>query len=290
MASSAPLVTVVGYLSLDAIVGPGGAFGEVPGGAALYAGLGARAAGARVRLVAKRCADFPEAVLAGLTGLGIDLGYLAPARGRTRRARLVDGAAAPRASPHYQEDTWWQRTRELAPSPCAEPAAAMVLGPMPAQALDGHLEAARVAGALVVADSSEAFAAREADDWLARVPRFDLFAPSREEVRLLLPGLDDLQAQAALAGRCRRVAQKLGPDGLLWSSAEWPLRRCPSRARRVVDGTGAGDAMVGALAAGLARGLIVPDLLELASEIAARCLAGIGPAGLGLDERQEERI
>ena len=68
-----------------------------------------------------------------------------------------------------------------------------------------------------------------------------------------------------------------------WSSAGLPIHREPSRAREVADSTGAGDAAVGALAAGLARGDPVPVLLREASAIAA-CAAGmVGPLGLGLD-------
>ena len=50
----------------------------------------------------------------------------------------------------------------------------------------------------------------------------------------------------------------------------------------MVDPTGAGDACVGALGAGVARGLDDPALLALGLEVAARAVAGLGPEGLGL--------
>ena len=119
----------------------------------------------------------------------------------------------------------------------------------------------RARGARVVADTSEGFAAAEGPALLAALPRLDLFAPSREEVRRLLPGLDDEAAQRALDARCPQVVQKRGPDGMWWSRAGSPIHREPSRAREIADSTGAGDAAAGALAAGLARGLPVPELL-----------------------------
>ncbi len=287
MPDPAPIVSVVGYLSLDSIEGPRGAYRDCPGGAALYAALGARAAGGKARLVAKLCGDFPETVLDALVSLGLDLDELEPASGATRRARLVDPGASldgsgERQSPHHENEDWWARTYALAPKPCAKTAQALVLGPMPAENLDGHLSAARAAGARVIADTSEAFAGTQGEELLARVPSFDLFAPSREEARLLFPGMSDEDAQDELARRCPRVVQKRGAEGLWWSSAGRPLTRWPSQARRIVESTGAGDALVGALAAGLARGLAVPELLELASEVAARNLSAVGPFGLGL--------
>ena len=67
--AATPRVTGSGYLSLDTIVCPSGTNEDVPGGAA----LGARAAGARVRIRAALCNDFPRAALDALSSLGIDL-------------------------------------------------------------------------------------------------------------------------------------------------------------------------------------------------------------------------
>ena len=288
MVDAGPRVTVAGYLSLDTIVCPYGTFEDVPGGAALYAALGAWAAGARVRLVASLCDDFPGVWLEALSEVGIDLDGLDAAAGATRRARLEDCEASHawatrRASPHFRDPEWWARTRELAPTPCPRHADVVVVTAMPVDCLARHAEAARACGTRVVADTSEGYAAAESAALLAVLPRLDLFAPSREEVRLLLPGLDDEQAQRALDARCPQVVQKRGPDGMWWSAAGLPIHRESSRAREVADTTGAGDAAVGALAAGLARGLPVPELLREASAIAACAVGMVGPLGLGLD-------
>ena len=288
MDAGRPRITVAGYLSLDTIVCPAGTFGDVPGGAALYAALGARAAGARVRLRAALCGDFPRAALDGLVSLGIDLDGLERAAGATRRGRLEDRDASParatrRASPHHRDPEWWARTRALAPTPCRRGADVVVLTAMPVSCLRRHADAARARGARVAADTSEGFAAAEGAALLAALPRLDLFAPSREEVRRLLPGLDDEAAQRALDARCPQVVQKRGPDGMWWSRAGSPIHREPSRAREIADSTGAGDAAAGALGAGLARGLPVPELLREASVVAARAAGSVGPLGLGLE-------
>lgn len=286
MNATSPRITVAGYLSLDTIVCPAGTFEEVPGGAALYAALGARAAGARVRLRASLCDDFPIRALDALSALGVDLDGLEPAAGATRYGHLEDREASQervtrRKSPHHLDPEWWARTRELAPTPCMHPADVVVCTAMPVDCLVRHAEAARSRGARVVADTSEAYAAAEGEALLAALPRLDLFAPSREEVRLLFPGLDDEAAQRALDTRCPQVVQKRGPGGMWWSRAGHPLHREPSHAREIADSTGAGDAAVGAVAAGLARGLPVPDLLRLASGVAARAVGAVGPHGLG---------
>jgi len=78
------------------------------------------------------------------------------------------------------------------------------------------------------------------------------------------------------------VVLKQGADGLLWRQGEDPPLRQVSLVEQVVDGTGAGDATVGALAAGRARGLAPAALLFSASCIAARAAGAIGPIGLGL--------
>ena len=288
MEGAGPRVTVAGFLSLDTITCPYGTFEGVPGGAALYAALGARAAGARVRLRAALCDDFPAVWLDALDAAGIDLGGLEPATGTTRRARLEDRdacheRATRRASPHHRDPQWWARTRDLAPAPCPHPADVVVATAMPVECLLRHIETARTLGARIVADTSEGIAAAQGQALLAALPRLDLFAPSREEVHLLFPGVDDEAAQRALDARCPQVVQKRGPEGMWWSSAGRPVYREPSHAREIADSTGAGDAAVGALAAGLARGLQATDLLREASLISAHAARMVGPLGLGLD-------
>ena len=277
---------MVGYLSLDDVVMEGRVHTDVPGGAALYAALGAAAGGGAPVLVAACGPDFPDGVLDALRAAGVDVAAVARRGHPTRRARLAHGAGGRRESGHYARPEWQAATEALAPplpSPALAPPAVVVLTAMPAEGLARQLDRARARGASVVVDTSEVFATRDRDGLLALTGRMDLFAPSREETRLLLPDLDDDGALAALARRCPRVVQKRGADGLALRSTAHPAGlRVPAHPGPVIDPTGAGDACVGALAAGLARGLDDAALLALGSEVAARAVAGIGPAGLGL--------
>jgi ribokinase len=280
-----PAIGVVGYLSLDEIVIDGAGRSGVPGGAALYAALGALAGGVRVLLGAAGGADFPDTVLEALATMGVDLSAVVRRDRPTRRAGLVYGPDWQRESGHYRRDEWHAATRALTP-PCLPDGTAppvVVLTAMPADALERQIAWARAHGAHVVVDTSDVFAAREAQRVLELIRRVDLFAPSREETRRLLPGLDDDAALAALGGLCPRVVQKRGAEGLALVSRAYPsaLRR-PTLAAPVVDPTGAGDACVGALGAGVARGFDDPALLALGLEVAARAVAGFGPEGLGL--------
>jgi sugar/nucleoside kinase (ribokinase family) len=115
---------------------------------------------------------------------------------------------------------------------------------------------------------------------LAQVPRMFVFAPSREETRLLLPRLDDDAALAALAAQVPIAVHKRGADGLGLLRQGGTALLEATRALEIVDTTGAGDSVVGALAAGLAQGLPDLELLRLASKIAAMAIAGVGIAGL----------
>jgi sugar/nucleoside kinase (ribokinase family) len=279
-----PAVWVVGYLSLDDILVAERVHEDVPGGGALYAALGAVAGGAAPALVAACGPDFPEIVLDRLRAAGVDVGAVARRAHPTRRAHLAHVAGGRRESAHYARAEWHAATEALAPPlpPAATPGpAAAVLTAMPAADLARQLDRARERGARVVVDTSEVFARRDRESLLALVERMDLFAPSREETRLLLPALDDDGALAELGMRCPRVVQKRGAEGLALRSAAQPAAlRVPARPGAVVDPTGAGDACVGALAAGLARGLGDAALLALASDVAARAVAGIGPSGL----------
>lgn len=275
-------VAVLGYLSIDTIATPAGIHRDVPGGAALYAALGARAAGADVRLHACAGEDFAPHWLAALARCGVDVDGVEHRAGPTRRARLAHGDDGRRASPHHAEALWWERTTALAPTiPAAIEADIVALAPMPMACLAPALEAARRSAARAVADTSEAFARREGDALLTRLGELAVFAPSREETRVLLPDLDDDEAAATLAARGCAVLQKRGAEGAL-AIAGGTRTRLPAPATTPVDPTGAGDATVGALAGYMAAGIAFVDAARRALEVGARTVTQPGPGALGL--------
>jgi ribokinase len=272
-------VIVVGYLSIDRIATASAQVDAAPGGAALYAALGARLAGAAVSLLACAGADWPQAWTEALAARGIDVAAVVRRPGPTRRARLDYAGDGFRRSAHHDEASWWERTDALAPPdpPRADAADVIVAGPMRAARLRGVLD--RASGARVVADTSEAFAWREAAALRALLSALAVFAPSREETRLLAPGPEPARALAACGAV---VVEKCGAEGLVvHRDADTPPVVVAAPTVVVIDPTGAGDATVGALAAGLARGEDIVAAARSAVAVGARCVTAPGPSALG---------
>jgi len=284
-----PKICVMGYLSIDSVTTLEGAWADAPGGGALYAALGARAAGAEAAIVANVGEDLPQLWLDELAALDIDVSRVVRKGGPTRRARLSHARDGDRLSPHHDDAVWQERTLALAPRlDAALDADMLVLCPMPADAAAAALAFARCPA---FADTSAAFAGTERDALLALLPWLACFAPSLEETRILLPELGDDDALLVLAATGAAVVQKRGADGLAC---------CPPGSSRieyvaaprtiVVDPTGAGDATVGALAAGFAEGLSLIEAAAQAVLIGARTVAGRGPSGLGFSWTAATRV
>ena len=279
-------VHVVGYLSIDRLVLDGRSIEDVPGGGALYAALAARGAGAEVVLHACAGTDFSAAWLERLAALGIDIAGVVPRAMPTRRARLAYVDDERRDSAHFAEAAWWESTRALAPCLAGAPAGDDVIAmpPVPGTILSAVCDQARAVGARVVADTSAAFARIDGDALRASLPALAAFAPSLEETRILAPGMSDDEAALALAAQGCAVLQKRGAAGaVLARDGAAALLHLPApAAAKVVDTTGAGDSVLGAMAAGLCanRDLVVAARDALAW--GARCVAGLGPSALGL--------
>lgn len=278
---SGPRVLAVGYLSIDRISGPEGAHERVPGGAALYAALGARMAGAEAAISAAIGDDYPEPWLQALGSLGIDLSQVTRRGGPTRTASLAHASSGLRVSGHHGEPEWWERTQALSPALAgARDVDVVVAGPMPAAALSDIVRVAQKVGVPVVADTSEAFAARSGEAIRALLPDLLAFAPSREETRLLRPGLSDDEAAQCLAAGGPQIVQKRGADGA-FAVGRGDIALIPAPPARVVDPTGAGDATVGALAAYLAVGQPLREAVTGALRVGAATVSGLGAAALG---------
>ncbi|GGH17886.1 hypothetical protein GCM10007036_19690 [Alsobacter metallidurans] len=279
-------VLVVGYLSIDTIETPAGRFGPVPGGAALYAALGALAAEAVTPCVAAAVGDdYPAAWLEALAAKGVDLARVERRPGPSRTARITHAQDGARASPHHRDPQWWARTVALAPTIPADAGSfgAIAACPMPVERLEALLDAAGDARVLV--DTSEAFAGADTARFLALAPRMSVLAASREETRLLLPDSDDEDAVIQLASLGCCVLQKRGREGAaaaMAGSSRLTQFGAPTGVE-ALDPTGAGDAVLGAMAAGLAGGSPFLDLIEGAMRVGGRAVSGRGPAGLGLD-------
>ena len=277
-------VLAAGYLSIDRIELPGSVHDGVPGGAALYAALGARFAGAGAKIAATVGDDYPVAWTQALETLGIDTTWVTHGTGMTRRATLRHSQNGARVSAHHRDAAWWERTHALAPSIPTdfEGVSALALGPMPIELLGAFVAAAQGRVPVIVADTSAAFAAANKQAMLAVLPGLTVFAPSREETRLLFAGQSDDEAAHKLARWGVHVLQKRGADGALavMAGAQHSVKLAAWSAK-VCDPTGAGDATLGALAAHLAFGLPFLAAAQEALMAGAKTVSAIGPSGLG---------
>jgi arabinose-5-phosphate isomerase len=106
----------------------------------------------------------------------------------------------------------------------------------------------------------------------------DVLKPSLAAVgEHLVPGTEAGQVARALGDRygCRLVAVTDGEAGsVLWDGSL--LHRVPSRPIQVVDTTGAGDAFLGGLVAGLCMGLSPVDSARLGNACGAACCEQLG--------------
>lgn len=229
--------------------------------------------------MARAGADFPAEALEELEALGVVIDHVVRDEGPSPRSRLVDPSGRARVSAHHRDPIWWEAQRRLAPPIAPAGAGVFVFNAMPAATLAAQISARR-SGERLVMDTSAAFLAEERSAITAAIPKVTMFAPSREETRLLFPDQDDAHALEQLALRVAIAVQKRGPDGLALRRVAAPELCEATHVTEIIDTTGAGDSAIGGLAAGLARGLSDPELLRLASNIAARSIGGLGAAGL----------
>ena len=278
---NAATVLVSGYMSIDWIDTPESSIEGAPGGAALYASLSALNAGAKVRLTAALGDDWPERWLRQLAEIGVDTREVIRCSGPSRRARLSHLADGGRRSQH--EQSWWDRTAALAPplSRDLKGVSVVAAGPMPADCLSNLIHSARTAGVPIIADTSPPFAERERDALMRLIPQMAVFAPSLDESRLLVPGCGDDDAAVTLSNLGPMILQKRGSEGAVFVSPGGPLTRLPAPKTHLVDPTGAGDATMGAFAAGIALGVSPTDAARDALVAGARAVSGRGPSAFG---------
>lgn len=280
--TSKPLL-VVGYLSIDTVTQADGRVDRMAGGAGLYTALGASKAGAPVELCASVGPDFPDHWFSGLAGEGVGLARIQHRDGPSRWANLQHGADGRRKSAHYADPAWWEASERHAPEiPDDLSEFGLVAAcPMPAEMLETLLKSAKRSAVPVISDISEAIAERQGTAILALLPMLTVFAPSREETRILLPGIDDDAAARTLAALGPSIIQKRGAEGVFVVEAgtlsEFHL---PALATHVVDPTGAGDASVGAIGAARLAGADLSAAASTGLRIGAVAVSGHGAGAL----------
>jgi ribokinase len=290
-------VVVVGSLNADLVVSvprlpgagetvTGGVFARHGGGKGANQAVAAARAGAEVAMAGAVGADaFGDEALRELAAEGIDVSAI---------ARLDDeptGVAAIVVDEAGENQIAVASGANAAlNSETARAALERLLTAHPGVVLLGHEvpEAAVVAGAHAAAMAGWAIVLNPAparplpDEVVAAAP---ILTPNADEARRLA-GEDDVEAAArALAAHTRApVLVTLGPDGALLVGRE--IDRIPALEVDVVDTTGAGDAVNGALAAELAAGRPLRDAARFAIAAAALSTRTAG-ARAGMPRRDE---
>ncbi|KQT46350.1 hypothetical protein ASG43_12065 [Aureimonas sp. Leaf454] len=274
-----PRLAVVGYASIDEIVGGGcgGPIVRTIGGGAVYAALSALQLGVDVALHVGFGSDFPDAWIAELERLGVDLSASERRDHPTRRTRLAYLAGEQRSADADRSEAWIEATHALQPPLPARSFDGILLCPMPLPLVRRAIAAA--GSARLIADTSEFFAA-EGPSALRAFDGVDLFAPSLAEVHRLTGEDCEGRAIARLAAAVPTLVVKKGRRGL---SRHDGLDEHHHAIEPVdaVDPTGAGDAAVGAIAGALLLGFEPRRQLEAAAAAGRRAVGAIGPAAFG---------
>jgi sugar/nucleoside kinase (ribokinase family) len=237
-----------------------------PGGAMLYAALGAILWETGVAVVAPLGDDYPARALHALEHRGVDLSGLRPLGRPGLRVWLLYEALARRIVHQLGS----ANHAEASPTPgdvvgCFTDARAFHLSPAPLACQQPLLEAlAPRAGALLSLDPHDPVREHNLERWREALALLDIFFVSEEELQLDGVAADPRGALARLAGgRLHYALLKRGAaGGLLYDARTQVMHSWEARATQVVDPTGAGDAFAGGFLSGLLAGDDVAGALE----------------------------
>ena len=284
MSGVVPDLVLLGNLLVDDIVLRDGRtlLGE-PGGAVLHAALAASLWGAKVGIGSVAGTDYPVHALEQLAAKGIDLAGVRRLDRTGGRAWLLYEPTVRRTVHHLDCPSHADVSPTLADLPAAWWAArAFHLAPMP---LERQLElahglASESPGArLVSLDPFELVRDGTLAAWREVLTHIDLFFVSEDEWRLA--GEADAIIPALAGPRLARIAFKRGARG--GRLVDLPAGRThtwSSRARKVTDATGAGDAFAGGFLAGLVTHGDVTRALEQGIVAASFAIEDWGGRGL----------
>jgi ribokinase len=281
-------VVVVGSVNVDLVVSvgrlpragetvAGGTFARYGGGKGANQAVAAARLGAAVAIVGAVGADeMGEEALAELAGEGIDVDHVARLDGvPTGVAAIVVDEAGENQIAVASGANAALDAQTVEPALAAlltgdpEPGVVLLGNEVPEEAVAAGLRAAAAAGWLAVLNPAPA---RASEGALGGV----VLTPNADEARALA-GEDDVEAAArALAARTSApVLVTLGGDGALLLDGH-DMQRLPAPPVEVVDTTGAGDTVNGALAAELAAGRPLADAVRFALAAAARSTTAAG--------------
>jgi sugar/nucleoside kinase (ribokinase family) len=287
-----PALVVLGNLLVDDLVFPDGStrMGQ-PGGAVLYAALGARLWDVPTGCVSVLGDDYPAGTIDRLQERGVDLAGVRPLhRPGVRTWLLYEGRAR-----HLVHRLGCPSHDDVSPAPQDIPGAwrqapAFHLSPMPFDAQRTLLTSLSATdGAFVSVDPHHPITDESLAAWRTALANADAFFPNDHELRIEGAGDNPEAALPRLVnGRLRFIALKRGEHGgILYDAHTRRTHRWTPRISTVVDPTGAGDAFAMGFVAGHLEGLAVDDCLRRAVVTASFAIEAWGADALVNATRDE---
>jgi len=285
---------VLGNICIDDLVfEDGSTLWRVPGGNAVYAGLGMAVWGERPEVVAPVGPEYPTADLADR----LDLSRCRPLDRTLRDWGLYEEGGVRTFVFRAKTRNWSEFSPTLSDLDGVEAAYAHV-APMPTRLQIAFARTLRRRGAKLVSvdvDDHELgpIDPGNEDEWRSFLADVDLFLPSRQDAETLLPGKsmpDALRMLRELAPKTAVIAIKQGADGvILHARDDRDYISLPSIAEKVVDATGAGDAFSGGAITSYARTGSALEAGLCGSVSASFALASPGPKALVAAAPEEAR-
>lgn len=260
----------------------------VPGGNAVYSGLGMAVWGERPVIIAPVGQAYPVADL----GDCLDLSYCRAMSSTLRNWGLYEEDGSRHFVFRTETCNWYDycpTLSDLNGLTCSN----AHLAPMPWKLQIEIAERLRRDGTRLIGVDVD-------DRHLAQVDRatvkrllnlLDLFLPSKQDAEALVPGKsppDALRVFRDMAPELPVIAIKCGDKGLIMHAAgQADYFKVPSVAKEIIDTTGAGDAFSGGTLVGFARIGKPLDAVLWGSVSASFAVAGFGPKPLVVANRQE---
>lgn len=265
---------MIGNLVLDDIItSTGDVRHGTPGGAVVYAALGAALWGVSVGVVAAAGTNYPVDVLASLARRGVDLGGVRKVDEPGLHVRIAHGVTTRHithmaGSPSFA--AWTPACEDLPPDWAH--AGIVHLTPMPLDRQEAFVARLAAGPARASVDPHTAVTLGTKARWVRLLTRVD-YAFMNE-------GQDDVALAEWPGPRLRLVLVKAGARGGRVRRADGPSVRWDPVDVAVVDPTGAGDAFAGGFLAGVLRGADETTSLQYALVSASFALAGWGASAL----------
>jgi len=279
-----PGLVVLGNLLVDDMVFPDGRTRMAePGGATLYAALGASLWGLATGLASVRGDDYPVAAFEALAARGVDLSGVRPLGAPGLRTWLLYEGTRRQVIHRLDRPSH----ADVSPTAAAIPAAwrsarAFHLAPMPfARQRDLVDDLSRIEGSFVSLDPYRLLTSDSVRDWRDVISRVDALFLSEDEMEVGSREEPRPALRSLAGGRLRFVLFKRGArGGMLFDAREDRFVEWAPRSAGVVDPTGAGDAFAAGFLAGWLRGEALEAALLRGVVTASFAIEDWGAAGM----------